>query len=89
MFINSKRRLHTQNQDLIKTFNSLTYDNKYFRNVMKTYENNLDEDDKHFIFNNPSNSKQFNQGFSNITYDNTNTSNTSNNLKKSNRSNGF
>jgi len=34
----SKRRLHMQNQDLINTYNSLTYDNKYFKNILRAYE---------------------------------------------------
>ena len=53
LFMTSKKRLHLQNQDLINTYNSLTYDNKYFKNILKAYEETLDEDDKNYIFNNP------------------------------------
>jgi len=48
----SKRKLHGHNQDLIATFNSLTYDHKYFRNVIRTYEQSLDNDDKDVVFGN-------------------------------------
>jgi len=38
----SKNRLLNQNQDLLATYNSLSYDNKYFNNILKAYDNNLD-----------------------------------------------
>lgn len=38
LFMTRKQRLHMQNQDLIHTYNSLTYDNKYFKNIVQAYE---------------------------------------------------
>lgn len=38
----SKKKIYMQNQDLINTYNSLTYDNKYFQNMIKACESSLD-----------------------------------------------
>jgi hypothetical protein len=59
----SKKKLHLQNQDLLTTYNSLTYDNKYYKNILKAYEENLDEEDKNYIFNNPVNARQMSKNF--------------------------
>lgn len=53
LFMASKNKFYMQNQDLINTYNSLTHDNKYFKNVIKACESNLDEDDTKSIFNIP------------------------------------
>lgn len=42
LYISSKNRLLSQNQDLLVAFNSLSYDNKYFSNILKAYDSNLD-----------------------------------------------
>ena len=63
MFTAGKKRLHMQNQDIINNYNSLTYDSKYFKNLLKAYEETLDEDDKNYIFNNHANAKQFSKNF--------------------------
>ena len=63
MFTAGKKRLHMQNQDFINNYNSLTYDSKYFKNLLKAYEETLDEDDKNYIFNNHANAKQFSKNF--------------------------
>ncbi len=70
--MSSKNRLHMQNQDLIKTYNSLTYDNTYLKNILKTYGDTMDEEDKNCIFNNTVNAKQFSRKLINLTTDNSN-----------------
>jgi hypothetical protein len=42
LYISAKKRLLNQNQDLLVAFNSLSYDNKNFNNILKAYDTNLD-----------------------------------------------
>ncbi len=47
--MSSKTRLNLQNQDLINTYNSLTHENKYYQNIMKTYQDTIDEEDDNVV----------------------------------------
>ncbi len=42
LFVSIQKKLYVQNQDLIGTYNSLSYDNKSLRNVIQLFEKNLD-----------------------------------------------
>ena len=63
LFMTRKQRLHMQNQDLINTYNSLTYENKYLNNMATVYDETLEDEDKHYMFSNPIHAKKFSNNF--------------------------
>ncbi len=63
LFMTRKQWLHMQNQDLINTYNTLTYENKYLNNLVTVYDETLEDEDKQYILSKPINAKKFSRNF--------------------------
>lgn len=48
-----KNMLYQQNQDLISSYNSLTFENKYFQNIANAYQDCIKEETQIYRLNPP------------------------------------